>query len=367
MRRTSSRSRGRQAAGHRHHHAFYFPIGYAAAILLVFAARGARSLNERRRGMVTVSYPGRQVRVPERAERSRSKLAQQRSARQRLRRPRALLDLPRQGRQRPQRLAETVRTAKPSCWRASAPARIPRSAWPASCGRRPTSRSSRSCRRMSAPISCATASASMSARSTYVVSMFVDMRGSTSLSEGRLPFDIVFLINRFVETVSRAVTDAGGEPNQFVGDGVLALFGLDTDPATACRQALRAASLVAVERRPPEPPVRDRGQRARSVRHRHPCRRGHHRRHRLPRPHGVHGAGRFRQRRRPPAGHDEDGSTAGSSFRKRSAKWPGIPADTLTRTDVEIRGHEKPMSVRTTGDPTVLAGLLDTQHAAAAE
>src|SRR5262249_23229785 len=61
----------------------------------------------------------------------------------------------------------------------------------------------------------------------------------------RLPFDTVFLINRFVEAVSRAVTDAGGQPNQFVGDGVLALFGLNADPATACRQALRAASLVA--------------------------------------------------------------------------------------------------------------------------
>ena len=61
----------------------------------------------------------------------------------------------------------------------------------------------------------------------------------------RLPFDIVFLINRFVEAVSQAITDAAGQPNQFIGDGVLALFGLDTDPATACRQALRAASLVA--------------------------------------------------------------------------------------------------------------------------
>ena len=43
---------------------FYFPIGYAAAILLVFAARGARSLTERRGGMIALSYPSRQVRVP---------------------------------------------------------------------------------------------------------------------------------------------------------------------------------------------------------------------------------------------------------------------------------------------------------------
>src|SRR5207344_741257 len=79
----------------------------------------------------------------------------------------------------------------------------------------------------------------------YIVSMFVDMRGSTRLAEARLPFDIVFLINRFLEAASQAVIDAGGQPNQFVGDGLLALFGLDFDPATACRQAMRAASLVA--------------------------------------------------------------------------------------------------------------------------
>ena len=43
---------------------FYFPIGYGGAIALVFAARGVRSLRERQRGMLTVSYPNRQVRVP---------------------------------------------------------------------------------------------------------------------------------------------------------------------------------------------------------------------------------------------------------------------------------------------------------------
>ncbi len=43
---------------------FYFPIGYAVALALVFVARGVRNLRERRRGMVTVSYPDKQVRIP---------------------------------------------------------------------------------------------------------------------------------------------------------------------------------------------------------------------------------------------------------------------------------------------------------------
>ncbi|HEV2152901.1 adenylate/guanylate cyclase domain-containing protein [Bradyrhizobium sp.] len=79
----------------------------------------------------------------------------------------------------------------------------------------------------------------------YLVSLFVDMRGSTQLAEKRLPFDTVFIVNRFLGAVSQAVIEHGGQPNQFVGDGMLALFGLSADPQTACRQALKAASSIA--------------------------------------------------------------------------------------------------------------------------
>jgi len=80
----------------------------------------------------------------------------------------------------------------------------------------------------------------------YLVSMFVDMRGSTQLAEKRLPFDTVFIVNRFLAAVSEGVIAHGGQPNQFVGDGMLALFGLSADPQTACRQALQAASAIAI-------------------------------------------------------------------------------------------------------------------------
>lgn len=79
----------------------------------------------------------------------------------------------------------------------------------------------------------------------YLVCMFVDMRGSTGMAENRLPFDTVFIVNRFLAAVSQAVIASGGKPNQFIGDGELALFGLACDPQTACRQALQAASLIA--------------------------------------------------------------------------------------------------------------------------
>jgi adenylate cyclase len=79
----------------------------------------------------------------------------------------------------------------------------------------------------------------------YLVSLFVDMRGSTKLAEQRLPFDTVFIVNRFLAAVSQAVIECGGQPNQFIGDGELALFGLHTGPKIACRQALKAAAKIA--------------------------------------------------------------------------------------------------------------------------
>jgi adenylate cyclase len=79
----------------------------------------------------------------------------------------------------------------------------------------------------------------------YVVIMFVDMRGSSRLAEGRLPFDTVFVINQFLSAVSSAVLGAGGEPNQILGDGLLALFGMGARPEAACRQAIAACAAIA--------------------------------------------------------------------------------------------------------------------------
>jgi adenylate cyclase len=73
------------------------------------------------------------------------------------------------------------------------------------------------------------------------------MRGSSRLAERRLPFDTVFIINQFLNAVSSAVLSAGGEPNQVLGDGLLALFGMNGLPDAACRQAI-AASVAIAER-----------------------------------------------------------------------------------------------------------------------
>jgi adenylate cyclase len=192
----------------------------------------------------------------------------------------------------------------------------------------------------------------------YIVSMFVDMRGSTKLSEVRLPFDVVFLINRFVDAVSKGITDAGGQPNQFVGDGVLALFGLNTDPVTACKQALRAASLVAsnvsylnhqIATEVREPIQYGIGINAGDVIIGDIGFRGHTVFTALGDPVNV-------------AARLQDMTKALNCkivVSDEVCKIAGLPADALVRIVVEIRGHDENMIVRTSEDPTVFASLLD--------
>jgi adenylate cyclase len=74
--------------------------------------------------------------------------------------------------------------------------------------------------------------------------LFCDLRGFTNFAEKRLPFDTVFILNRYFEVVGHAIEEAGGHVDKFVGDGVLALFGLNTTPGEASRQAVEAALLI---------------------------------------------------------------------------------------------------------------------------
>jgi adenylate cyclase len=80
----------------------------------------------------------------------------------------------------------------------------------------------------------------------YVAILFCDIRGFTSISEGKLPYDVVFLLNRYFRATGHAIESAGGRVDKFIGDGVMAIFGLNDDADRACRQALDAARRMAL-------------------------------------------------------------------------------------------------------------------------
>ena len=223
----------------------YFLIGYFGLLGLVLLARGARALNERRGGMITLSYGnGRTVRVPkglsvlEASLRNNVPHASVCGGRARCSTCRIRI------------IGDYTSLPEPSKREAFVLDRVGAGSDPAirlACQLRPEA--DLSFFQIFLPqitaASLRTSSPSRIGEERYLVSMFVDMRGSTKLAEKRLPFDTVFIVNRFLGAVSQAVIECGGQPNQFVGDGQLALFGLATGPQTACRQALKAAAMIA--------------------------------------------------------------------------------------------------------------------------
>jgi adenylate cyclase len=220
-------------------------FGYLGLIGLALLARGARALHERRGGMINLSYGnGRTVRVPKGLSVLEASLrndvphasvcgGRARCSTCRIRIIGDCSALPEPS-QREAFVLGRVGTSDPSIRLA--------------CQLRPPSDLSFFQLFLPHTMS-ANAHASNPTRigqERYLVSMFVDMRESTKLAEKRLPFDTVFIVNRFLGAVSQAVIESGGQPNQFVGDGMLALFGLSVSRAEACRQALKATSMIAV-------------------------------------------------------------------------------------------------------------------------
>jgi len=335
----------------------YFPIAYCGAIALVFVARGVRALRERQGGVITITYPNRQVRVPKGLSVLETSL--------RFKIPHASVcgGRARCSTCRIRVLSDRSKLPRPSGREAFVLEAIGVSANPSirlACQLRPLSDVT------VIPILPASMNAELLRKGSrmnigkehYIVSMFVDMRGSTKLAEARLPFDVVFLINRFLAACSQAALDAGGKPNQFLGDGVLALFGIDVDPKTACRQAIRAAANVATN-------IEYMNHQLASD---------------LPEPIqygiGIHGGEviigdvGFQDHSVFTALGDPVNVAARLQDMTKTLDCKaiiseevfataGIRADALAHTEVAIRGRDEPMIVRVAPDPSVLAGLLE--------
>jgi len=71
--------------------------------------------------------------------------------------------------------------------------------------------------------------------------LFLDMRGFTARTTGQLPYDVVFLLNRFFDAVVPPIQAEGGTVDKYLGDGLLALFET-TDAQSSARAALRATA-----------------------------------------------------------------------------------------------------------------------------
>ena len=69
--------------------------------------------------------------------------------------------------------------------------------------------------------------------------LFSDIRGFTPFSEALPPYDVVHVLNRYFRQMGREITRFGGCIDNYAGDGLMALFGMD-DPTEAPLQAVKA-------------------------------------------------------------------------------------------------------------------------------
>ena len=81
---------------------------------------------------------------------------------------------------------------------------------------------------------------------------FSDVAGFTSFSEKLTPYDVMYLLNRYFAQVGEVIERNGGYIDKFVGDGLMAIFGIDGQadaPIRSVNAALR--TLEAVDRMKP--------------------------------------------------------------------------------------------------------------------
>jgi adenylate cyclase len=75
-----------------------------------------------------------------------------------------------------------------------------------------------------------------------VAALFVDLRESTRLAAGRLPYDTLFIFDRYIQVITSAVRHNRGHVTSIAGDGIMAMF-IDSPGKTAqfARDAFAAA------------------------------------------------------------------------------------------------------------------------------
>jgi adenylate cyclase len=77
--------------------------------------------------------------------------------------------------------------------------------------------------------------------------LFADVRGFTAMSESLQPQELLNFLNAYLQRIDKVIHDHDGFIDKFIGDGVMALFGLNENSKTASRMALNAARSMSKE------------------------------------------------------------------------------------------------------------------------
>src|SRR5437879_3561036 len=86
--------------------------------------------------------------------------------------------------------------------------------------------------------------------------LFVDIRNSTRFADSVPPFDVIHVLRRFYQHMDKAVIDHGGHVACYTGDGLLALFGVETSKCQCLQAVLAGNAMLECLKRAVQPYIR---------------------------------------------------------------------------------------------------------------
>ncbi len=81
----------------------------------------------------------------------------------------------------------------------------------------------------------------LSGKEKETVVVFIDLRDFTKLSETKLPYDVVYILNKYYTVCGEIIERYNGRLDKFIGDGIMAIFDGSKELNVNCKNSLKAA------------------------------------------------------------------------------------------------------------------------------
>ncbi|MCI0695214.1 adenylate/guanylate cyclase domain-containing protein [candidate division KSB1 bacterium] len=76
--------------------------------------------------------------------------------------------------------------------------------------------------------------------------LFADISGYTSFCEALPPYDVIHVLSRYFHLMGKVITRQGGYISDYIGDGIMALFGIEDPAGTALRAVKAGVEMLAM-------------------------------------------------------------------------------------------------------------------------
>ena len=84
----------------------------------------------------------------------------------------------------------------------------------------------------------------LSGKEKETVVVFIDLREFTKLSEKKLPYDVVYILNKYYSVCGEIIENNKGRLDKFIGDGIMAIFDGSKSSTENCKNSIKAAKLI---------------------------------------------------------------------------------------------------------------------------